>query len=40
MDAWGKRTNVSDKVIMAADGNGDFVKACGLDQGKDDLLSN
>ncbi|KAK3818921.1 MAG: Redoxin [Benniella sp.] len=32
MDAWGKRTNVSDKLIMAADGNGDFVKAVGLDQ--------
>ena len=34
MDAWGKWTNVSDKVIMAADGNGDFVKATGLVQGK------
>jgi len=33
MDAWGKWTNVSDKVIMAADGNGDFVKATGLVQG-------
>ncbi|KAG0028699.1 hypothetical protein BGZ81_007883 [Podila clonocystis] len=30
MDAWGKWTDVSDKVIMAADGNGDFVKATGL----------
>lgn len=34
MDAWGKWTNVSDKLIMAADGNGDFVKATGLVQGK------
>lgn len=35
MDAWGKWTEVSDKVIMAADGNGDFVKATGLWQGKE-----
>ncbi|KAF9103972.1 hypothetical protein BGX27_010305 [Mortierella sp. AM989] len=32
MDAWGKWTSVSDKVIMAADGNGDFVTATGLVQ--------
>ncbi|KAG0246806.1 Redoxin [Mortierella sp. GBAus27b] len=32
MDAWGKWTNVGDKLIMASDGNGDFVKATGLDQ--------
>ncbi|KAG0051305.1 hypothetical protein BGZ83_003865 [Gryganskiella cystojenkinii] len=32
MDAWGKWTKVSDKVIMAADGNGEFVQACGLHQ--------
>ncbi|KAF9580357.1 hypothetical protein BGW38_003034 [Lunasporangiospora selenospora] len=37
MDAWGKWANVSDKVIMAADGNGDFVKATGLVQ---DLTKN
>ncbi|KAG0263722.1 hypothetical protein BG011_008235 [Mortierella polycephala] len=32
MDAWGKWTKTSDKIIMAADGNGEFVKATGLDQ--------
>jgi len=31
MDAWGKNQNVGDKVIMAADGNGEFAKALGLD---------
>lgn len=31
MDAWGKSANVGDKVIMAADGNGDFVRALGLE---------
>jgi peroxiredoxin len=40
MDAWGKWTRVSDKVIMAADGNGDFIKACGLDQGIHDDLNS
>ena len=30
MGAWGKSANVSDKVTMLADGNGDFVKALGL----------
>lgn len=34
MDAWGKWSNVGDKLIMAADGNGDFVTATGLAQGK------
>ena len=30
MDAWGKDQNVEDKVMMLADGNGDFTKAVGL----------
>ncbi|KAF9965324.1 hypothetical protein BGZ70_005037 [Mortierella alpina] len=32
MDAWGKWTKVNDKIIMAADGNGEFVTATGLKQ--------
>ena len=31
MSAWGKDQNVGSKVIMAADGNGDFTKAVGLE---------
>jgi peroxiredoxin len=31
MDAWGKDRNVGDKVVMLADGNGDFAKALGLE---------
>ena len=31
MGAWGKDQNVGDKVVMAADGNGAFAKALGLD---------
>jgi len=31
MDAWGKDRNVGDKVKMLADGNGDYVKALGLE---------
>lgn len=31
MDAWGKAQNAGDKVVMLADGNGDFAKATGLD---------
>ncbi|MGG2362393.1 redoxin family protein, partial [Salmonella enterica] len=27
---WGKAQNVGDKVVMAADGNGDFTRAVGL----------
>lgn len=30
MDAWGKSAN-ADELIMAADGNGDFTKALGLE---------
>ncbi len=30
MDAWGKDQN-AEEIIMAADGNGDFVKALGLE---------
>jgi peroxiredoxin len=30
MDAWGKAQNAGDKVLMLADGNGDFAKATGL----------
>jgi peroxiredoxin len=31
MDAWGRAQGVGDKVLMLADGNGDFAKALGLD---------
>jgi glutaredoxin/glutathione-dependent peroxiredoxin len=31
MGAWGKASGVEGKVTMLADGNGDFVKAIGLD---------
>ena len=31
MGAWGKDQNVGDEVVMAADGNGEFAKALGLD---------
>lgn len=31
MDAWGKSANVGDKIVMAADGNGDFTRALGLE---------
>lgn len=31
MDAWGKSAGVEGKVTMLADGNGDFVKALGLE---------
>jgi peroxiredoxin len=31
MGAWGKDQNVGDKVIMVADGNGDFTRALGLE---------
>jgi glutaredoxin/glutathione-dependent peroxiredoxin len=31
MDAWGKAQGVGDKVIMAADGSGEFTRALGLD---------
>ncbi len=31
MDAWGKSANVGDKVLMLADGNGDYAKALGLE---------
>jgi len=31
MDAWGKRNNVEDRIIMAADGNADLARALGLD---------
>lgn len=31
MGAWGKHSNVSDKVLMLADGNGDYAKALGLE---------
>ncbi|MFO1465230.1 MAG: peroxiredoxin [Steroidobacteraceae bacterium] len=30
MNAWGKHSNVGDKVLMLADGNGDYAKALGL----------
>jgi len=31
MNAWGKDRGVDDKVMMLADGNGDYVKALGLE---------
>ena len=31
MNAWGKHSNVGDKVTMLADGNGDYAKALGLE---------
>ena len=31
MDAWGVDQGVGDKVLMLADGNGDFARALGLD---------
>jgi peroxiredoxin len=31
MDAWGRHANVGDKVLMLADGNGDYAKALGLE---------
>ncbi len=31
MDAWGKAQNAEGKVMMLADGNGEFVKALGLE---------
>ncbi len=30
MGAWGKHANVGDKVLMLADGNGDYARALGL----------
>jgi glutaredoxin/glutathione-dependent peroxiredoxin len=31
MDAWGKAREVGDKILMLADGNGDFARAVGMD---------
>ncbi len=31
MGAWGKSANAGDKVVMLADGNGDYAKALGLE---------
>ena len=31
MKAWGKSANVGDKVLMLADGNGDYTRALGLE---------
>lgn len=31
MDAWGKASAVGDSVVMAADGNGEFTRALGLE---------
>jgi peroxiredoxin len=31
MDAWGKSQDAGDKVLMLADGNGEFTSALGLD---------
>ena len=30
MNAWGKASGVGDKIVMLADGNGDFTEAMGL----------
>jgi glutaredoxin/glutathione-dependent peroxiredoxin len=32
MKAWGKSTASEGKILMLADGNGSFAKACGLDR--------
>ena len=31
MGAWGEQQNADDKVLMLADGNGDFTRAVGLE---------
>ncbi|HUL19343.1 MAG TPA: peroxiredoxin [Steroidobacteraceae bacterium] len=31
MNAWGKSSGVGDKVVMLADGNGDYARALGLE---------
>lgn len=31
MNAWGKSADVGDKIVMAADGNGEFTAALGLE---------
>ena len=31
MDAWGKDRGVGDEMLMVADGNGEYVKALGLE---------
>lgn len=31
MGAWGQQSNVGDKVLMLADGNGDYTRALGLE---------
>src|SRR5688572_33227434 len=31
MNAWGKHSGATDKVVMLADGNGDYAKALGLE---------
>ena len=31
MNAWGKHSNTGDKVLMLADGNGDYARALGLE---------
>lgn len=31
MNAWGKHSNVGDKVLMLADGNGEYAKVLGLE---------
>jgi peroxiredoxin len=31
MNAWGKSSSVADKIVMLADGNGDYAKALGLE---------
>ena len=32
MEAWGKAREVGDKILMLADGNGEFARAMGLEQ--------
>ena len=31
MNAWGKASNVGDKIVMLADGNGEYAQALGLE---------
>ena len=36
MDAWAKAQNVGDVILMAADGNGDFTRAVGMEEDRRD----
>ena len=36
MDAWAKDQNVGEAILMAADGNGDFTRAVGMEEDRRD----